>query len=95
MEWQELSTLFKNSISYDDIYKKYFVQKLDFNKRNIHEQLILANCYNWSGMFYYDKCSFKYTLKSTINELSIQPFSLKNDFCWGGGRGLNKKLLES
>jgi len=46
-------------------------------------------------MFYYDKCSFKYTLKSTINELSIQPFSLKNDFCWGGGRGLNKKLLES
>tara|TARA_B100000676_G_C17862135_1_gene723934 strand:+ start:69 stop:521 length:453 start_codon:yes stop_codon:yes gene_type:complete len=34
-------------------------------------------------------------LKSTINELSIQPLSLKNGFGWGGGTGLNKKLLQS
>lgn len=58
MDSEQLSKLFEESISYDDIDKNVYIEKYDFNNKDINQKLLLVNIFDRNELFYYDKCSF-------------------------------------
>ena len=84
----ELSLLLENSTSFNEIDKS----KLNKNNKSLQSQFIYINK-NFENKiaFYYENLNNEYNINSSINNLFIDPRTLKMN-CIGHGTGLENKI---
>lgn len=74
MDENYLCSIFKNSISFDEIDKS----KYNLDNKSLKEQFIFVNIIGPYPSFYYNKCKKNFKTEMGLNKLNIQPRSIQN-----------------